>query len=336
MLKTPLPPPIRFPAAQRPLLIITVDTEEEFDWMKPLARENTRVTHMQDQALAQKVYARYGLTPTYFIDYPVAEQESGYRPLQEWSAAGACEIGTHLHPWVSPPHDEEVCNRNSYPGNLPRELERAKLARLTDLIAERFGKRPTVYRAGRYGAGPNTGSILEDLGYEIDSSVLARSDLRREEGPDFSTIGLDPYWFGDKRRLLEIPVTVGWYGWLAGAGRLWQGAAGTSWGRGLRLQGVLARAGAFNRVKLTPEGIPFEELREVTLAMLEAGVRVFNFTYHSPSLTPGHTPYVRSAAELDAFLGRIDRYVDFFFGACNGAAATPQMIRGLCETLPPG
>jgi hypothetical protein len=321
--------PIRFPADQRPLLIVSIDTEEEFDWAKPLARENTSVTHIPDQAHAQKIYARYALKPTYFVDFPVAEQ--GYRPLQEWSASGACEIGTHLHPWVSPPHDEQVSNRNSYPGNLPRDLERAKLKHLTDLIGERFGKRPTVYRAGRYGAGPNTAAILEELGYEIDSSVLARSDLRGEEGPDFSAIGLDPYWFGEKRRLLELPVTVGWDGWLAGAGLFWQRAAGTTWGRALRLQGVLARAGAFNRVKLTPEGIPFEELRAATKAMLNAGIRIFNFTYHSPSLTPGHTPYVRSAAELDAFLGCIDRYLAFFFGACNGVAATPHTARKLCE-----
>jgi hypothetical protein len=330
MMKNPVAP-IRFPAEQRPLLIVSIDTEEEFDWGKPLARANTSVTHIADQAQAQKLYARYRLRPTYFVDYPVAEQAWG--PLREWSAAGECEIGTHLHPLVSPPHDEQVCNRNSYPGNLPRDLERAKLERLTDLIGERFGSRPTVYRAGRYGAGPNTASILEELGYEIDSSVLARSDLSGEEGPDFSSIGLDPYWFGEKRRLLELPVTVGWDGWLAGAGLFWQRAVGTGWGRALRLQGVLARAGAFNRVKLTPEGIPFEELRAVTQAMLKAGIRIFNLTYHSPSLTPGHTPYVRSAAELDAFLGCIDRYLAFFFGACNGVAATPHTARALCEQI---
>jgi hypothetical protein len=325
---TPPKAVIRFPAAQRPLLLVTVDTEEEFDWLKPLARESTSVTHIPAQARAQQLYAQYGLKPTYFIDYPVAEK--AYEPLRDWSAAGACEIGTHLHPWVSPPHDEPVCNRNSYPGNLPRGLERAKLKQLTELIAERVGKRPTVYRAGRYGAGPHTAAILEELGYEIDSSVLARQDLRPEEGPDFSALGLDPYWFGERRRLLEIPVTVGWDGWLAGAGLFWQKAMRSSLGQTLRLPGVLARMRAFNRVKLTPEGIPFEELRQVTEAMMKEGYRVFNFTYHSPSLSPGHTPYVRSAAELGAFVGCIERYLEFFFGRCNGVAATPHLIRDLC------
>jgi hypothetical protein len=124
---------------------------------------------------------------------------------------------------------------------------------------------------------------------------------------------------------------VGWDGWLAGAGLFWQNAIRSPIGQTLRLPGVLARTRAFNRVKLTPEGIPFAELRQVTESMLKAGYRVFNFTYHSPSLSPGHTPYVRSAAELDAFVGCIERYLEFFFGRCNGVAATPHLVRELCD-----
>jgi hypothetical protein len=47
---------------------------------------------------------------------------------------------------------------------------------------------------------------------------------------------------------------------------------------------------------------------------LRNGHRVFSFTYHSPSLAPGNTPYVRSAADLRAFLQRIERYLDFLPG----------------------
>jgi peptidoglycan/xylan/chitin deacetylase (PgdA/CDA1 family) len=333
MLNAHLESLICFPSNQRPLLIVTVDTEEEFDWTKPLARGNTLVTHIGAQVRAQRLYAKYGIKPTYFIDYPVAEQEQAYRPLREWFADRSCEIGAHLHPWVNPPFDEQVCNRNSYPGNLPAALERAKLLRLTELIEERFGSRPTVYRAGRYGAGPNTEAILEELGYEIDTSVLARSDLRPHEGPDFSAIGLAPYWFGRDRKLLEIPVTVGWDGWLAPAGMSLQKAAQSWWGRALKIQGLLARSGAFNRVKLTPEGIPLAELCQATEAMLAAGCRVFNFTYHSPSLAPGHTPYVRTDAELKEFLVRIERYLDFFFDKCRGIAATPHTVRSLSKRV---
>lgn len=333
MLNSPSYQPIKFPESQRPLLLVTVDTEEEFDWTKPHSCRETSVTHIPAQERAQDLYRRFSVRPTYVVDYPVAEQEYGYKPLREWASGGTCEIGAHLHPWVNPPFDEEICNRHSFPGNLPAALERAKLHYLTDLIADRFGSRPTVYRAGRYGVGSATSAILEELGYQIDSSVLPRTNLTSIQGPDFSGRGQDPYWFGQSGRLLEIPVTVGWDGWMTGAGMLWQKLAESSVGRAAKVQGFLSLTGAFNRVKLTPEGIPLVELRQVTDAMLVRGYRVFNLTYHSPSLVPGHTPYVRTTADLEAFLSRIEGYLEYFFGRCNGLAATPHQVRDLCQKI---
>lgn len=325
--------PIKFPAAQQPLLVVVIDTEEEFDWDKPFSRASTGVSHIRTQTRALDTFARYGLKPLYVIDYAVASQEDGYEPLRAWAQDGRCEIGTHLHPWVNPPFDEPVTNRNSYPGNLPAALEREKLARLTDLIEQRFGMRPRIYRAGRYGVGRNTTAILEDLGYEIDTSVVPRSDFSAEEGPDFSACGIDPYWFGPSGRLLEVPLTVGWTGLLAGAGMSLQHACRTNWGRQVRLQGLLSRARLFDRVRLTPEGISLDELCRLTRTMLREGYRLFNFTYHSPSLEPGHTPYVRSEADLRHFLGTIERYLDFFFGEIGGRPATLGEIRTICAAI---
>src|SRR3546814_2922527 len=69
---------------------------------------------------------------------------------------------------------------NSYPGNLPPELEHAKLAALTEAIAGAFGARPVVYKAGRYGVGPATAGILEALGYRIDVSVVPFTDFSED------------------------------------------------------------------------------------------------------------------------------------------------------------
>jgi hypothetical protein len=73
-----------------------------------------------------------------------------------------------------------------------------------------------------------------------------------------------------------------------------------------------------------------DELCRLTRALFARGQRVFNFTYHSPSLMPGNTPYVRSDAELEVFLGAIERYLEFFFGVIGGRAATLPEIRTLC------
>ncbi len=308
-----------------PLLMVLIDTEEEFDWSRPLGRENTGTTSIGAQHRAHRVFERYGIRPIYTIDYPVAE--TGFAPLRELHQDGRCDIGAHLHPWVNPPHDEKVNNANSYPGNLAPALERDKLSRLTDLIEQRFGLRPTVYKAGRYGVGAATAAALDDLGYEIDTSVVPESDFRAEEGPDFRVCGAQPYWFGASRKLLEIPMTVGFVGGLAGAGdRVWRHLR-SRLGMRFHLPGIFSRLGLFERIRLTPEGQTFEELRRLTAAMIASGHRVFSFTSHSPSLEPGHTPYVRDRADLERFLDCFDRYFDYFTHELGGRPATPGEIK---------
>ncbi len=307
--------------------MVLVDTEEEFDWSRPLARENTGVTAMRAQYRAHRIFEKYGITPIYVADYPVVSTDDGALPLKELFDDGKCLIGAHLHPWVNPPFDEQVSNCNSYPGNLPAALERLKLTVLTEAIAERFGEKPVVYKAGRYGAGPNTTGTLEALEYQIDTSVLSLTDLRADEGPDYSACGAAPFWFGTDHRLLEIPMSVGFSGLLRGsAADLYRRINGAR-GLNLHIPGIFARLGLLERITLTPEGINPQEHRRLTGAMLADGHRVFSFTYHSPSLAPGNTPYVRSERDLAAFLDRFERYFDYFMGELGGRPATPLEIR---------
>lgn len=310
-----------------PGLMVVVDTEEAFDWGKPFSRSAIDVAHIPHQDQAQKIFARYGLKPTYVVDYPVATQEPGYRPLREWMQDGHCQIGAHLHPWVNPPFDETVSARNSYPGNLPERLEREKLRRLTEAIEANFASRPTIYKAGRYGIGPRTASILEDLGYEIDVSVVPRTDFRRADGPDFSGYDIDPFWVDATGRLFEVPLTVGWYGRLRRHGERLQPILMSECGMRLHLPGVCARLGLFERIRLSPEGANFAELKRLTDVLLAAGHRLFHLTYHSPSLAPGNTPYVRDGAALRQFLGILERYCDYFFGECDGVPTAPDALR---------
>ena len=164
---------IRLDPASRPILVVVIHTEEEFDWDKPHDRNATGVAHMRHIDRAQNVFDEFGIVPNYVVDYPIATQAEAFGPLKVYADAGRALIGAHLHPWVSPPHEEEVNARNSYPGNLPRALEHEKLRMLTEQIAAAFGTRPQTYLAGRYGFGPNTGEILESLGYEVDISAAA-------------------------------------------------------------------------------------------------------------------------------------------------------------------
>jgi len=62
---------------------------------------------------------------------------------------------------------------------------------------------------------------------------------------------------------------------------------------------VLARIGLLERIPLTPEGISADEaIRGVDIA-LDDGLPLLVFSFHSPSLDVGHTPYVRSEQDLE-------------------------------------
>jgi len=318
--------PVRFPASARPQLHVVVDTEEEFDWSAPFSRENVSVTAIQDIPRLQNVLAAYGVRPTYVVDYPVASTTSSAGLLGELAASDACEIGAHLHPWVSPPYTETVSTKNSYACNLGFDLELDKILRLKEAIQDRMGVVPRVYKAGRYGFGPTTVEALEALDFAVDTSVNPRMDFSADGGPSFEEYRPEPSFFGKRRRLLELPCTTDYIGAARRIGAPLHRAASSPWLSRLHAVGVLARSGALNKIMLSPEGNTLAEMQALTERLLQDGVRTFALTLHSPSLKPGCTMYVRTAAERDAFLVTIDRYCDFFFGRLGGVANTPAAL----------
>src|SRR5882762_7723697 len=178
---------ITLPAKNKPTLSVVIDTEEEFDWSAPFDAAATATENIKCQPLAQEIMDRHGVIPTYVVDYPVANTPSAYLVLRAIADSGRCEIGAHLHPWVNPPHEGPVDEFHSYPGNLSERLEREKLGCLSARIEESFGRRPRIYKAGRYGLGPASFQSIASLGFEIDTSILPRTDLSGSGGPDFTS-----------------------------------------------------------------------------------------------------------------------------------------------------
>ena len=62
---------------------------------------------------------------------------------------------------------------------------------------------------------------------------------------------------------------------------------------------MLARLGLVERVPLTPEGVDLAAALRGIDAALADKLPVLVFSFHSPSLLPGHTPYVRDEEALD-------------------------------------
>jgi hypothetical protein len=65
----------------------------------------------------------------------------------------------------------------------------------------------------------------------------------------------------------------------------------------------------------------------MTQALMADGIRTFSLTFHSPSVEPGHTPYVRTAGDLERFMTTIESYCEFFFGSLGGVPSTIQQFR---------
>lgn len=286
-------------ADEAPRFWVTIDTEEDFDWDAPFSRSGHRLDSVPALSDCQAYFEKAAVCPIYLVDWPVVEDDRAVAIIGPALAEGRCEVGAQLHPWVTPPFEEEVNAFNSYTGNLPVALQRAKLATLHRGIADRFGVAPIAYRAGRYGLGPDSATMLAELGFRCDTSVRSGFDYRAGHGPDYRHAPLMPWWVGaGDERLLEVPVTT-----------LFDGALG-AWGRALyhrlarpgsRWGAALARLGIVERIALTPEGIPIDRACRAIDVAIDQRVPILNFSFHSPSLQPGNTPYVRDAADLAAF-----------------------------------
>lgn len=322
------PGAVHLPASHPPVLVVAVDTEEEFDWSRPFDRGATSVAALRHLHRVQEVCDEFGVRPCYAVDYPVATAEEGRAPVLEFLRSGRAVLGAHLHPWATPPYEEEVSSFNSYAGNLPPALEEAKLAMVLQALEEGFGERPTVYKAGRYGLGPNTPAVLERLGFEVDLSRSPAFDLSADGGPDYSRDPDGAIWIGPQRRILSIPCTGTFVGFLGRRlGRPVYRQAARPALRWSHLPGVLARLHAVERLYLTSEGYSHEDNVRLTRTLLRRGELVFGFSIHSPSAEPGRTPWVRDTADLHRFLDGMRRYFDFFLGDLGGIALTPLELR---------
>ncbi len=277
------------------------DAEEEFDWAGPFRRDATATTSIAALPEANARFVAAGCVPTYMLDWPVVDNPASAATIGALLAGRTCEIGTQLHPWVNPPFEEVVNAKNSYLGNLARDMQRSKLLALTEKIEAVTNVRPRVYRAGRYGVGPHTAQLLIEAGYRLDVSVRSLFDYSHQHGPNFSN---HPVWpWRINARVNEVPLTAAFTGALRRYPSLHRKRA---------FQGVLARGKLLDRVPLTPEGVPLAHALAAIRRLLADGHQLFSLSYHTPSLVPGHTPYVRDAADLRTFWAWWDGVFELF------------------------
>jgi hypothetical protein len=313
-----------------PSLVVSIDTEEEGLWGgKYDAHPQTK--NLKGLERFQRFCEDRAVVPTYLIDAPVVMDEWAVQRLRTWQDAGRCEVGSHCHPWCNPPLDgKPISNRSTFMCSLDGASQRHKLEWLTDQIETKIGRRPSSFRAGRYGLDSVGANALADLGYTVDSSVLPFRDYAKEGGADFRKATIHPYRVDESDllrsnplgKLLEVPVTAG----FTKPGFRWRNRCRRFLTetplRKLRLAGLADRLGVLRWAKLSPEQTHSEDAKQLINAAIEEKATVLVLMFHSSSLLPSFSPYVRTAAELESFYGRLDEIFTHCLEANNCQSAT--------------
>ena len=295
-----------------PVCTIVVDAEEDFDWRNPVYGTEYTTANMRNIGTLQAIASAYGIAPTYLLTYPVLEANDVVQLLRRRIDRGECEVGAQLHPWVTPPFDGDGdgAARTSYAGNLAPELEERKLVELIRKFTGVFGTPPTMYRAGRYGIGRQSAALLERHGFTIDTSLAPRTTFEANNGPNFTSYGYRPFWFGEEGSLLEIPLcreVVGWTGhW---APKVYHALSDSSLSH-VPMLALASRLRCAERITLSPEGNDVRAMRRLVRSLYAAGQRVFVISFHSSSLTIGRNPYVQTKADMHHFYDRLSGILD--------------------------
>jgi hypothetical protein len=282
------------------LFVMTVDTEADHQAGDVWRRSDPLTFHSVTEGLGRRLAPRLeslGARPTFLVTYEVLGCPAAVETLGRFKN---CELGTHLHGECVPPDSVECAG--ILPRDLqcfyPRDLERAKLASLTQRFKAAFGYRPRAFRAGAYGADGETMALLGELDYRVDSSVTPHMRWALPQGTlDFTAAPEQPYWPacddisrpGDERQVLQVPVTVS-----------------------------VLRTRSFIRKRpfwLRPSVSTADQMRRVIddyLARYRAkGNVVLNMMFHSMELVPNASPYTRTEEEAQEMLRRIERVLAF-------------------------
>lgn len=312
-----------------PRLIVTVDTEEIFDWTR-FAHTGHKIADPADIEQYQALAASFGIRPLYFLTHPMIADAASRDYFLGLHRAGAADLGLHLHQWTTPPFDGFTHPYYSFQCNLPPDLHREKLRVLADAFEKAFGFRARAHRAGRYGISPACYEALASIGVDLDFSPSVAFDNSGQGGPNFSAMSNSPFAvdmaglpsvrvipLSGMRALKRVKFLLpqeGQPGFCAGA-PAWRIAL--SWPK-----------------RLTCEGSGLAQLKSLTRRLVSDGVPVLTFSLHSTTMTPGAGPYARDRAAADANLSLCADFWRFFSSEFGGAFVTVDEIAALFEDQP--
>lgn len=295
-------------------LAITMDVEED-NWSdyssEPVLSNIGKLTELQS------VFDRYGVKPTYLISYPVATHKDSISILRKILDRGRCEIGAHLHPWNTPPFEEEKTVKNTMLFNLSKELQYRKLESLHAKIVENFKMEPITFRSGRWGFDQTVAGNIHRLGYKVDTSVSPYINWESYHGPDFSNRSPMPQILhmdgsgNANSSILEVPATIGFlqdnYDRCNARLKTISGSAL----KHLRLIGILDKLKIINKVWLSPESDDAGKMVQLAESIKRNNYPILNMFFHSPSLKHGLTHFTKTKEAEIELTRRIEKFLEY-------------------------
>ncbi len=296
-------------------ILITIDTEED-EWGE-FTERSFKVENISQVPLVQELFEHYNARPTYLVDWPVATNSKAVDILKPILDRKHCAIGTHCHSWNTPPQNVPATEFTSMLSNLPYQEIRNKIANLHQAITDAFGKKPTVFRSGRYGFNSDVARCLIGLGYIADSSMTPFWDWRRFHGPDFRHISTYHYRyhkdsFSKESKigpLIEFPLSIGILQKINFLHKFIRRTFSVPPFSKTKIIGFLEKLSIHNLAWLSPEKSDATTMIRLVNRFVTLKHSFLVLDFHSTSLLPGKSPYVRNNNDLKRFLKNIEQFL---------------------------
>lgn len=276
-------------------LYVTIDTEMDADvqWRKNLPPEFTSIYYGIPHLL-RPLWDRYNVHPVYFLSPEILNDDKCCEIFRCEIQKGAI-IGAHLHPEFIEPEMIVKYGGKTITSQFPcfdcsYEVEKEKIKNLTDVIEKKLGVRPLWYRAARFGADDDTYKILDELGYEYESSVTPGIDWSDSGGVNYKNYPNQKYNIKGLG-LTELPVTI--------AGKRWR-----PFGR------LLPDRWLFYRW-MRPSHMTFFEMKRLIIEQEKKGNTDLVMMFHSMEVMINKTPYVRFKWMQKYYLWRLKKVLEF-------------------------
>lgn len=298
-------------------LVITIDTEED-NWGQFSPTDYT-LENISRIPILQALFDEFMVKPTYLVTFPVANNENSVAILKPILDDGKCEIGTHCHPWNTPPFEELISDRNSMLCNLPSDLQCRKITSLHNSIIKNFGIKPTSFRAGRWGYSSEVAANIYKLGYKIDTSVTPYTNWSRDDGPDFTDISPMIFKFSMENilqhssngHMLEVPVSIGFFQENFSLSNFILKILQHKPISYLKITGMLYWFHIINKAWLSPEFSDSKTMIKLAKTMNKNKFPLINMVFHSSTLKAGKTPYVKTESDEKSFFKNIREFLAF-------------------------